>query len=127
MQVFAIYEKLSEGNTGGTKRSSRTGNLSGASPVCPCGPSDSSLAQPSLRFVVVKKSSVGLRSQVGQPNLVLSACSLENRVLEHVRSDKAGYWWGESNLRSDWSRENKMAYTWMVGWHGRAEQSGADL
>ena len=27
LQVFAIFEKLSEGNTGGTKRSYRTGNL----------------------------------------------------------------------------------------------------
>ena len=33
LQAFAIYEKLSEGNSGGTKRSSRTGNMSGGGPV----------------------------------------------------------------------------------------------
>ena len=43
LQVFAIFEKLSEGNTGGTKRSYRTGNLlepdqPGMSRALPCCP-----------------------------------------------------------------------------------------
>ena len=62
LRAFAIYEKLSEGNTGGTKRRSRTGNMSGC-----LGRVQSDQAGPaSPRFVALEERLGGSQVWGGQ-------------------------------------------------------------